>query len=1064
MQYKFLFSIEQLCTMKKSHPVKGNFNKKQKSTIQSGSQQANQCSQDTITREKNFTKLDSYRFSELDSYICIPISIDKKPAVSWKNVKETPKHLFHQYHNIAILTGLINGITVIDIDIPKTNKNEKDGMVMMKELCKIHNGDDCIQTPICRTQSGGLHFYFKYDPEIKTTTGVNGYSIDVRNDCGLIVAPPSVGERGPYEWINESGLSDIDPIEIPKWLKEWLLLAEKNKNVKTTKVGAKKEIDEKSYNINKDYIFIYDNAKITDLLNKLPEKYLNNYKDWLTITSCLKSEGLYDIWDTWSKQSTNYDKNKNIEQWNSFVPKLNINYLSYLAKTESIDVEPYIIKSTKKINFMNYKPDVQINKRYIDKNDIIIDNNNMNNIFTNTAIVKSGCGTGKTTFACLTITDLTKNNDYRFISVSVRISLAYQQAANFAKNKLIVSNYKTILNNAELNKQKNLVIQVDSLVRINTKSWDNTIIYLDEISCLFSYILTSTTLNAKRMVVFNTLCDLLTKASKILVTDADVNDMVLMFFDKINIKYHLIENTYTNPIKTPAYEYNSKEVLLNKIEQQFLTPKRVFVCFDSKKEMDIVVQRMKTFCEVNGQKKRVNNFMVYSATEGDSNDFLCVDDRWKDKDVFITPKVVNGVDLNNKIPRDVYLIAKGNSINAVSFVQQASRCRNINELHYYVANKYQPLKYKSVDDVKEHFKGIIQQYDSLCCLNSGPKPKNKSTKFNKSVDIDVGDVDEIDIDDINKAETTFGKMYSKRSDYMKLKTIVDSGNASRNFMNIQGGNNWTLHETLFNEMFFYNEYYDNVLRSAPREQFRMLLEGKNYEIIYNNEEIDNDDKKIVVKNNKNAKIQVEDNYDQLCQRALYNRVNSLTENEKKIHDDAERRAKFLKIDFNKKVQKKKWEKFLISDVEFSRHIAYRLLIGDEAKLDSKIAASLEKDYKITICNSLEVKIKLIKKVEKILGVECLDINTQRDIDRFDEEIVIDDDTLKLLKKTFRINKANSKIADKFENLYYELIQLYKHVLGNDICRCTRNMIDNVRHYFYIINLDVVNEHIKLTKL
>jgi len=1005
----------------------------------SNSLQSNTKIHDTISTEKKFAKY--------DTYICVPMTIDKKPIVSWKNIKETPRHLFKTEHNIALLTGKVNAITVIDIDLPKHNKNELDGMKLMKDLLHRYNNGKCLEVPTCRTQSGGLHLYFKYDADIKTSTGLNGYSIDVRNDNALIIAPPSVGEKGPYLWMDNLNLynTELELIVIPKWLKEWLMMNEKKSlngvEVKVGKLNATNTINRQDYQINKEYVYIYDKEKIIELLNKLPTKYLDTYINWFTVTSCLKSENLIDIWKNWSKNSKNYDEDNNIRQWNAFTPKLNINYLVVLAKCENIDVESTIIYMTKRVKFFNAIPDLQINKKYINTEDIVLTDDAIvktDNMFVNSTIVRSPVGTGKTTFACGLINSLIKDNAYQLLSISVRVTLAFQQVSNFEKNNLMIGNYKKISDNNELNKQENLVIQVDSIIRINPNKWRNTIIYLDEISCLFSYILTSSTLDKKRMTVFNTLCDLLTQASKILVTDADVNDMVLMFFDKINIKYHLVENIYKNPINTPGIEYISKEILIRQIENQFLIDKPTIVCFDSKKEMNMTVERLKKYCEDNKLIKQLNNFMIYSSTEGDDNDFFHINDRWKNKYVFITPKVTIGVSFDNKIPRNVYLIGMGNSINSIAFVQQFSRCRNIKELHYYVANRYQPLKYKCVDDVRSYYKNIINDYNNLCCTNVN---NNNAT-----------------INTVNKDD----ELHLDRTDYEKLKIIIDTGNATKDFTK---GNNWIINESIFNEMFFYNEYYDNILRSAPKEQFRWLIQDKGFDISFNNDVIIDDiTKKEISKINKTSKERVAINDDRICQRALYNKLSSLTENEKKIYEDATRRAKYLNIDFTKKVQKKKWEKYLINDVEFTRHIAYRLLTDSENKLDVRISAILEKDYKITICNSLETKIKLIKKIEKILGVETLDIDTQRDMDRFDEKVIIDDGLLKLVKKTFRINKTNNKISDSFEHLYYELIQLYKHVLGNNICNFKLITIDNVHHRKYIINSKVLNEHINLSKL
>jgi hypothetical protein len=71
--------------------------------------------------------------------------------------------------------------------------------------------------------------------------------------------------------------------------------------------------------------------------------------------------------------------------------------------------------------------------------------------------------------------------------------------------------------------------------------------------------------------------------------------------------------------------------------------------------------------------------------------------------------------------------------------------------------------------------------------------------------------------------------------------------------------------------------------------------------------------------------------------------------------------------------------------------------------------------------------------------------------RFDEQVVIDDALLNLIKKTFNIRKTLTNIADSFEHLYYQLIQLYKHVLGNDICIYKQTRVNNENHKQFTMN-------------
>jgi hypothetical protein len=205
-----------------------------------------------LSKKLFLTKALEKKFNILDPYVCIPISKEKKPVISWKGLTETPKDKFNSDHNIAILTGKINGITIIDIDNLKPNSKEKDGMLLYQKMLDKYNEGKELDIPICVTQSKGLHLYFKYDESIKTTTKINGYSIDVRNDGGLIVAPPSVGEKGPYIW--KKSLHETELSEIPQWFKKWLLSnasAKDKKPKKSKKIIKDKPIKEKKY------IYIY---------------------------------------------------------------------------------------------------------------------------------------------------------------------------------------------------------------------------------------------------------------------------------------------------------------------------------------------------------------------------------------------------------------------------------------------------------------------------------------------------------------------------------------------------------------------------------------------------------------------------------------------------------------------------------------------------------------------------------------------------------------------------------------------------------------------------------------
>lgn len=109
--------------------------------------------------------------------------------------------------NVAIATGEISGITVLDIDIGEG----KGGADTWAELTK-EKGEP--ETLMARTGSGGMHALFKYNSVLKTSSNTLGKGVDCRNDGGYIVAPPSKHRSGGvYEWLNES-----EVVSLPAYL------------------------------------------------------------------------------------------------------------------------------------------------------------------------------------------------------------------------------------------------------------------------------------------------------------------------------------------------------------------------------------------------------------------------------------------------------------------------------------------------------------------------------------------------------------------------------------------------------------------------------------------------------------------------------------------------------------------------------------------------------------------------------------------------------------------------------------------------------------------------------
>lgn len=130
----------------------------------------------------------------------------KTPILQWTEFQTTPASEdvvmgwweAREDANVGIVTGKVSGITVVDID-------SKEGEAALAKY--LPQG---FHTPTAITQKGGRHLYFQYVPGLSNRVrAIPG--VDVRNDGGFVVAPPSIGEKGVYSWDPhcQPGLTDL---------------------------------------------------------------------------------------------------------------------------------------------------------------------------------------------------------------------------------------------------------------------------------------------------------------------------------------------------------------------------------------------------------------------------------------------------------------------------------------------------------------------------------------------------------------------------------------------------------------------------------------------------------------------------------------------------------------------------------------------------------------------------------------------------------------------------------------------------------------------------------------
>lgn len=115
--------------------------------------------------------------------------------------------------NVAIRTGTVSGLVVIDVDPPHG------GDVTLQGLVARHGA--LPASAAVRTGSGGVHFYLAHPGgQIPNDNGNRlGPGIDVRGDGGYVIAPPSRHRSGAaYRWTAPPGV--LPPV--PEWMLDQL--------------------------------------------------------------------------------------------------------------------------------------------------------------------------------------------------------------------------------------------------------------------------------------------------------------------------------------------------------------------------------------------------------------------------------------------------------------------------------------------------------------------------------------------------------------------------------------------------------------------------------------------------------------------------------------------------------------------------------------------------------------------------------------------------------------------------------------------------------------------------
>lgn len=137
----------------------------------------------------------------------------------------------HKDANVAIATGKVSGVFVVDIDVKNDAHGDESLADLEREFGQLPHTVESL------TWTKGRHIFFRYPQMgVGCRTGLRS-GIDIRGDGGYVIAPPSVIEGKSYAWEASHDPEETMIVDAPDWLIE--LLSEKQQAIDLSDEGAK---------------------------------------------------------------------------------------------------------------------------------------------------------------------------------------------------------------------------------------------------------------------------------------------------------------------------------------------------------------------------------------------------------------------------------------------------------------------------------------------------------------------------------------------------------------------------------------------------------------------------------------------------------------------------------------------------------------------------------------------------------------------------------------------------------------------------------------------------------
>jgi len=794
-----------------------------------------------------------------------------------------------------------------------------------------------------------------------------------------------------------------------------------NPKIKKTKDGRKEDI--KIKRITKK---IKDDQLI-ELLNELTDKdssYVDDYDKWLNITTMLKNLDKFDIWDEWSKKSDKYNRYNNHKKWNKMKPiDIDLRYL-FKALNRTIKIDTY--KEFKPINkeYPLIKNKTMCNYRLYDetlKSDMIY---NLDDLINNdTIILKSCTGTGKTTAnAKLLEQYMSENTNIKLLTIISRVSLGDQLISSFDKEGIKIRDYRDNM----FKKGDHYNVCLNSIQKLNyfkDEDIENYIVYIDEINSFIKHITHNITINKNLYEITRILTNIIKKAHKVIVSDAEISDGVMTFLNsRINEDNQtiMINNTFQKYKGIKAYRVDTHSSFKNRIEQNIINKDYFLFGCDSCRVVETIYYYMiykydETLSDDDRNKiKRlieyIENKQDEEKDEEEDNDKIYDDlsylkknredskfrlytsnvdyeiknasKEFKDKYVFYSPSITTAIDFSIDKKQDVFIYIKGLTIDASESFQQLSRTRNIRDVYYFCNREGSGEQYETLEDVDTLYSEIIKNNDIINHLCS----------------------------------------YLDDNDNVQI---------SRN---------------TFYKLFIYNEYVKDIYQTCRLRHFENILKDNGFELLKydtkNNIEIKNDiefkiniDMSLIINESIFMKYLDSENQDD----EEFNELNSLID--------------LFKLPREKEILLK-YKDIFINEHYRTHHFNLIRFFKNDEYIDTKIKEIELSSSSIKCYNDIYHKIKILRKIQKDNNLSILNLNKNDD-----GEFICDNWDF-IAKKIFRSEITKPKTRTEFNKIHISFI---KNIIGHQYISSKQPRVSGVKTRLYEFDRNKINEHIELNK-